>query len=139
MKKKIVLVLVMSTLNGASSQGLEWEDVPPVCVGSDTFVAMSDGSKKLISEVKIGDVIMTHKGIATVNDISIKEVNVLASSKSKIYRVTNSNGDSVTLTFHHPICTKSKFIKTQDANIGDNVALLSGGKCSNHANSGYRL
>lgn len=69
------------------------------CTSPDTPVLMYDGSTKHICEVKVGDKLMG-------DDSTARTVLSCGRGRGPMYKVTQSNGDSYTVTHDHILCLK---------------------------------
>lgn len=71
------------------------------CLSGDSMVTMADRSEKPISEVVAGEFVWTPAGSRKVT------ASAMTSQSSEVFRVTFSNGRSITGTGNHPIAVTS--------------------------------
>lgn len=87
-------------------------EVGASCVPANTRLLTWDGYKKII-DVKIGDKVLTHKGI-------YQEVtDCIDNGVKPTYKVTLSNGMELTCTSNHPFCTTEGWVRCEDLNDDD--------------------
>lgn len=93
-----------------------------LCLTGDTEILMSDGTIKLISEIKNGDsVISIDKN--TLKEISTPIKNWFKKDCSKLLKLTTNTGIEIKCTPEHKLLTKQgdkyEFVEVQNLNIGD--------------------
>lgn len=89
------------------------------CFGNQTWILMGNGSKKLVSEICEGDLVMLSTGKpATINDI-------YRGREESLYRITTGCGE-LNVTGSHPILTGGKWIRAFCIKNGDTVCTLEG-------------
>lgn len=96
-------------------------DFPNICLGKDELVTTANGLKK-ISEIEMGDLVLTHKGrFKPVTRVFTNSNN----DKCLIKLKAHGNEFDVKLTKNHPVWTKHGedwiFIRAEDIRIGDIV------------------
>jgi hypothetical protein len=67
------------------------------CHGRGTSVLMYDGSKKLVEDVDVGDILMG-------DDSTPRTVESLARGRDQMYRITGVKGDSYVVNSEHVLC-----------------------------------
>jgi len=87
------------------------------CLTADTWIEMGDGSRKPITAVRDGDVVLTKDG-------PHKACRVRPSGMRQVGRLTLDNGLSVRCTGDHPIFTERGWINAEELKPGDAVAVL---------------
>ena len=70
------------------------------CHAINTPIIMSDGTIKMVQDIKIGDLLMG-------DDSQPRTVTSLANGKDKMYNVIQSNGDTYTVNEEHILCLKA--------------------------------
>ena len=65
-------------------------------IHEDTMIMMADGSMKKISEIRIGDCVMTEMGY-------IKVSNIYSGQENSLVKIISSSGLNITLTTEHII------------------------------------
>jgi len=93
------------------------------CLHPDTLIEMSNGEKKKIRDVKIGDSVWTFNEITKEKEI--KEVDYVYKNLSKsedMYEIELENGNSVFITGNHKVLLKSGIWKRVDElDINDDI------------------
>lgn len=84
------------------------------CLDAQTPVLLGDGTSRVISEIKAGDVVKTHDGTATVAEVVIKDWDSLT-----LYSI---NGGALQLTADHPVMTKHGW-RAVDYNTAQDVSV----------------
>lgn len=78
------------------------------CFHKDTLIQMADGRVKKISEIKIGDLVMTsEKGSVKVNEI-------YKGKEEKLIRIETETGRVLELTATHPVLTDNGMVKASN-------------------------
>lgn len=80
------------------------------CVAADTQVRMADGSENKICDIRIGDRVMTQRGVVEVADIYRGE-------ELKMVSLTTENGLNLVATGTHPILTACGMVRAVDLNL----------------------
>jgi predicted phage terminase large subunit-like protein len=92
------------------------------CVSADTPVLMSNGELKFISDIQIGDRVVSTKNRF---DTSIeKVVNVFQNEEKSLYAVTLRSGQVLKLTASHPLLTINGWKEVKLLKPGDSIAGL---------------
>lgn len=90
------------------------------CLGKDTAVLMEDKTEKKISEIKIGEKVITSKGEeAVVEDI-------LEGYEENIICIKVEDGSSIYVTALHPFITKRGVVRAGNINGGDKLLMGTG-------------
>lgn len=90
------------------------------CVGEDSMVLMQDGSRRRISEVRIGDYVKTYDGCARV-------ANVWRGTQEQYVRICAQERE-LKLTMDHPALTDRGWIRAERLKRGDRLISVSGDK-----------
>ena len=99
-------------------QGQEFDSPPahPNCFLKNTKITMSDGTKKNIQDIEIGDVVRTHKR-------NNKRVyNTIINETNEYYEInvgTERRKKTIKVTGNHSILTQRGWIKVKDLTIND--------------------
>lgn len=91
------------------------------CMARDTRILMADGSEKYISEIKLGDMVMTSQGPAAIKDR-------ITGIERMMIRITAANGRSIRLSDCHPVLTRRNYVRAMDICVDDVVVLYEGGE-----------
>jgi DNA-directed RNA polymerase beta subunit len=93
------------------------------CLAPYEEVVMSNGTRKQIKDVKVGDRVMTfdHKN----HQISYSNVinQYVRATEQKIYMLETVNGNNLTATANHPLMTTEGWKHVEELNIGDNIGI----------------
>jgi DNA polymerase III alpha subunit len=87
------------------------------CLAADTWIEMADGSRKPITAIREGDVVLTKDGPQ-------RACGVRPSGIRPVGRLRLANGMSVRCTGDHPIFTQRGWIDAQDLADTDAIAVL---------------
>ncbi len=87
------------------------------CLTADTWIEMADGSRKRITEIRAGDLVLTKDG-------PYRARAVRPSGTRPVGRLQLANGMSVRCTPDHPIFTQRGWVNAEDLGAGDVVAVL---------------
>jgi DNA polymerase-3 subunit alpha len=87
------------------------------CLTAETQVEMADGSRKRITEIRAGDVVLTKDGPCRARAVR-------PSGTRRVGRLRLANGMSVRGTPDHPIFTQRGWVNAADLGAGDVVAVL---------------
>jgi DNA polymerase III subunit alpha len=87
------------------------------CLTADTWVEMADGSRKPITAVREGDVVLTKDGPQRANAVR-------PSGIRPVGRLVLTNGMTLRCTADHPVFTQRGWVDTQDLADTDAVAVL---------------
>jgi DNA polymerase-3 subunit alpha len=87
------------------------------CLTADTWIEMADGTRKPITAVADGDLVLTKDGPHRANRVS-------PSGIRRVGRLTLSNGQSVRCTADHPVFTHRGWVNAGDLTPEDSVAVL---------------
>jgi DNA-directed DNA polymerase III PolC len=90
------------------------------CLSGDTLVEMADGSRKPITEVGDGDLVLTKDGPFSAR-------RVRPSGVRQVGRLTLGNGMTLRCTPDHPVFTQRDWVNAEDLSGGDVVAVLDSG------------
>lgn len=90
------------------------------CLSKYTMITMSDGTEKLVSEIKAGEKILAGSSEATVLDI-------YKGTEDNLICIRTETGKEVEVTAGHPILTEKGWKRASDINAGDRVSTSSGG------------
>jgi hypothetical protein len=94
------------------------------CFPGDTLITMSNGSKKKIYEIKVGDYVLSTK-IETLDFVSKIVTNTFNNGNKSIYRISTEENNIVYATWNHPflVFDDLKWRKVYELKKGDLVAL----------------
>jgi DNA-directed DNA polymerase III PolC len=87
------------------------------CLAADTWVEMADGSRKPITAIREGDLVLTKDGPHPARSVR-------PSGIRPVGRLRLANGMSVRCTGDHPIFTQRGWVDAQDLSGNDAVAVL---------------
>jgi DNA polymerase-3 subunit alpha len=87
------------------------------CLAADTWIEMADGSRKPITAIRDGDVVLTKDGPQRARGVR-------PSGIRPIGRLRLANGMSVRCTGDHPIFTQRGWVDAQDLADADAIAVL---------------
>jgi hypothetical protein len=90
------------------------------CIAEDAEVTMENGSKKLISQLQIGDNIRTEGG--TVSTI----MNVITGTEPTIYNLKSEEGSEIRATYDHPFLTDSGFVPVSKLDSQTRLKMMDG-------------
>jgi hypothetical protein len=86
------------------------------CLTADTLIEMADGTRKLITEIRDGDRVLTKDGAFRVRGVR-------PSGVRSVGRLTLANGMAVRCTPDHPIFTQRGWVNAEALAAGDFVAV----------------
>jgi len=89
------------------------------CLSGDTLVEMADGSRKPITDVRAGDLVLTKDG-------PFRALGVRPSGTRRVARLTLANGMTLRCTPDHPIFTQREWVNAEDLTGSDAVVVLGG-------------
>lgn len=118
--------IVISTWQSLLDQDAEWFDqfdvvIGDECLSPDTLITMSDGNKKRIDEVMIGDVVKTYnEKTHIIEDKVVRTVFKNISENENMYEITLSNGNIINITGNHKVLlTNGEWKRADDLEISD--------------------
>lgn len=74
------------------------------CMSKDTLVLMSDGCRKSVAEIKIGDKVKSPDGLY------VKVLNIYTGTEETLVSLETESGKRISVTHDHPIATKGGII-----------------------------
>jgi DNA polymerase-3 subunit alpha len=86
------------------------------CLTADTLIELADGSRKPITEIRTGDVVLTKDG-------SAQAFGTRPSGLRQVGRLTLANGMTLRCTPDHPIFTQRGWVNVEDLSADDFVAV----------------
>ena len=86
------------------------------CLAEDTQICMADGSKKRISEISIGEMIMQPE-----DGRPVKVQNIWKGMEEALILIRTEEGDVVRMTKEHPVYQGNGFIRAGELKPGDTV------------------
>jgi DNA-directed DNA polymerase III PolC len=86
------------------------------CLSGDTQIEMADGSRKSITAIRDGDLVLTKDG-------PFRARGVRPSGVRRVGRLTLANGMGVRCTPDHPIFTQHGWVNAEELSAGDFVAV----------------
>ena len=93
-------------------------------VSKDTIVLMTDGTKKKIKDIRIGDMIESSQGsISKVND-------VWSGYEDRLIALEFSCGIHIYLSEDHPVLCGDSWIKAIEVEIGNHIRTYDDDECS---------
>jgi len=95
------------------------------CIHKDEPVYMSDGSSKKISDVKVGDEVITFNpktGQQTMTNVTHTYTN---KTDKQLYTITTVNGRKITATYDHRFMTNTGWVRLEHLNINDSLVGIS--------------
>ena len=95
------------------------------CIHKDEPVYMEDGSSKKISEVKVGDKVITFNpktGQQTVTSVTHTYTN---RTDKQLYKITTINGRKITATYDHRFMTNTGWTRLEHLEIGKSLVGIS--------------
>ncbi|MBI4636308.1 MAG: hypothetical protein HY727_08160 [Candidatus Rokubacteria bacterium] len=96
------------------------------CLSGDTLIEMADGSRKPITEIKSGDLVLTKDG-------AFRAVEVRPSGIRQVGRLTLANGMTLRCTQDHPIFTQRGWVNAEDLRVDDFVVVARELPCGDEA------
>ncbi len=87
------------------------------CLSADTWIEMADGSRKPITAIRDGDLVLTKDGPCAARRVQ-------ASGIRPVGRLVLANGMAVRCTPDHPIFAQRGWVNARDLTAGDAVAVL---------------
>jgi intein/homing endonuclease len=124
--KNTKLPIVISTWQSLIDQDVEWFSqfdvvIGDECLSPDTLITMSDGNKKRIDEVMIGDVVKTYnEKTHIIEDKVVRTVFKNISENENMYEITLSNGNIINITGNHKVLlTNGEWKRADDLEISD--------------------
>lgn len=111
--EKIVITSAAST---GSEMGKQVQ-IEPIrlffgCMAEDTKILMDDGTQKVISEIRRGDMVLTNEGTAQIRD-------VIVGIERTLVHITTADGSTVRLTAKHPVLTTRGYVCAGQLNATD--------------------
>jgi hypothetical protein len=94
------------------------------CLTADTMIAMADGSFKPISEIVVGEQILSYSNEAPHNLISNTVLETYDNGIQDIYRITLTDGHIIDCTSNHPFLTEEKQWKSIDDGLSVNDLIV---------------
>lgn len=95
------------------------------CLHPSTMITMSDGSKKRIDEIKVGEKILSYnldKKILENDEVIKVYENLQKSSQEEMYELEFDNGVKIQVTGNHKFLTKNRgYIRADEINEKDDV------------------
>src|SRR5262247_3043080 len=82
------------------------------CLSGDTLIEMADGSRKPITEIDDGDLVLTKDG-------PFRALGVRSSGVRRVGRLTLANGMTLRCTPDHPIFTQRDWVNAEDLTSAD--------------------
>lgn len=86
-------------------------------IHEDTMIMMADGSVKKISEIRIGDYVMTEMGY-------IKVSNIYSGQENSLVKIISASGLNITLTTEHIIKLADGWRRVSEAEIGNKLCIF---------------
>ena len=124
--KNIKAPLTISTWQSLVNQPQQWFDQFKVVIGDecltpDTLITMSDGNKKRIDQVIIGDAVKTYnEKLHIIEDKLVKGIHKNISKKESMYELTLSNGNIIKITGNHKVLlTNGKWKRVDNLEVSD--------------------
>ncbi|GAA0076015.1 hypothetical protein UT300005_03930 [Clostridium sp. CTA-5] len=90
------------------------------CIGKDTNIKMPDGKKRKISELKIGDTVLSSTG----RNLTIKDI--ITGKENLMIYIETHNGKNVIVTDTHPIFTEKGLKRVMDLTAADSIKTENG-------------
>lgn len=87
------------------------------CLVAGTRVLRADGTWKKIEEFLVGEKVLSHDSIETVEAM-------IPQGKAPVFKLKTRNF-TIETTANHPFLTKNSFLKLEDLKVGDKVIVLS--------------
>ncbi|MBI2216515.1 MAG: DNA polymerase III subunit alpha [Candidatus Rokubacteria bacterium] len=87
------------------------------CAVADTQIEMADGSRKLITEIRDGDLVLTKDG-------AFETCGARPSGVRQVGRLSLANGMSIRCTPDHPIFTQRGWVNAEELTADDFVAVV---------------
>jgi hypothetical protein len=93
------------------------------CLHPDSMISMSNGEKKKISDIKIGEFVKTiNEKTLQIENKEVEKIHKNISLGEKIYEIELENGSILKITGNHKVFTKEKIWKRIDElNIDDDI------------------
>ena len=94
------------------------------CLHPKTNITMFDGSKKQISEIKIGDKIISYnieKNIFEEDFVEDVYKNMIISENEKMYELKFDNGKTIKITGNHKILTNNGYKRSDEITENDEI------------------
>ncbi len=114
-----IIISSMDNSSGSAVKKVSRLDIQWGCFSKNTMIKMSDGSMKLVCEVKAGQQVMTQSGAALVTGI-------ISGEEKKITVITTFGGKTIRVSSDHPILTKSGWVNADDLTAADVLLTVSG-------------
>lgn len=86
------------------------------CLGKDTHIMMADSSYKVISEIKIGDLVNTGYRYARVT-------NIYTGNEAEIINMVTESGKQILMTDGHPVMTERGWVRAGNLHAADKVII----------------
>lgn len=94
------------------------------CFGKETKITMADGTQKLISEIKAGDLVLS----AEKESLVVK--NIISGQEKMMVYVETDTGEKLLLSESHPVVTRRGMVTAKDLNAGDLLVRADGNETS---------
>lgn len=110
----------IATWQSIYQQPQEWFDqfdlvVGDECLDPESKISMSDGSYKMIKDIRIGDEVLTFNELTyEIESKKVKKVHKNISVSEQMYELTLDNGNSVKITGNHKVLLTSGVWKRVD-------------------------
>lgn len=84
------------------------------CLGKNTLIMMADGTYKIISNLRIGELVNTGKGIAEI-------YNIYSGHQLNVVNLETESGKRLLMTNGHPVLTERGWVRAENLNASDKV------------------
>jgi len=125
--------IIISTWQSIYKKGSSFFDkfgsvIVDECLHPSTIITMSDGSKKRIDEIKVGEKILSYnldKKILETDEVIKVYENLQKSSQEEMHELEFDNGIKIQVTGNHKILTKNRgYIRADEINEKDDVIFI---------------